>query len=47
MLRTVFGIDVAHLEGLPQAYAFYNGDIECINIKNQFLALKSARSALH
>ena len=33
MLRTVFGIDVAHLEGPPQAYAFYNGNIECKNLK--------------
>ena len=27
MLRTVFVFAIAHLEGPPQAYAFYNGDI--------------------
>ena len=26
-LRTVFVFALAHLEGPPQAYAFYNGDI--------------------
>ena len=36
MLRTVFGIDVAHLEGPPQAFAFYNGDIAWKIFKNNF-----------